>query len=167
MERYKIKLNDGKIPVIVCNERDEDLGIIYISPTDFNIVKRLEEAKACIDKIKIADENADGDTIKKLDRQIREQIDYAFDYNVSDVVFKNQHTLSTYNGVTFVERFLEGIEPVIKKIVGAENQKTQNRMNQYTRPYTNDHNKKKKKKGKGNDRRITEVRNNREKKVQD
>ena len=164
MKKHIANLNYGKTPITICNEKNEEMGVIYIDATDFNILKRLDTAKENIAKIRIENKNITGDEIQKIDMQIREQIDYAFDSKISDTVFKNQHTLSTYNGETFVERFINSIEPVVNEILGEESKKVSDKMNQYTRPYTNDHNKKKK--GKGNDRRITEARNNREKKVQ-
>lgn len=135
MDSYKIKIEDGRIPITIDNERGEELGVVYINPNDFNILNRLDEVKAKISAISIGADEITGEKIKNVDIAIREQINYLFDYNVADVVFKKQHSLSTYNGITFIERLLNALTPVIRDIMQKETEKSEKRMSKYTGPY--------------------------------
>ena len=140
MASYKIKIDDGRVPITIDNERDEELGVVYINPNDFNILDRLDKVKKNIADYKVDEkENITTDRVKELDKLMREQVDYLFDYNVTDMVFKNQHSLSTLQGVTFVERLINALTPVIKQIVEKETENSAKRMSKYIAPYVQDH----------------------------
>lgn len=148
MESYKIKVEDGRVPITINNERDEELGVVYINPNDFNMIKRLEDAKNNISALIVTDKDISGEDagkkIAEIDEKIKEQVDYLFDYKVSDIVFKSQHSLSLHNGDTFIERLLNALTPVITDIVNKETEKSEKRMSKYTKAYTQDHKTKKK-----------------------
>lgn len=135
MDSYKIKIEDGRIPVTIHNERNEELGVVYINPNDFNLLNRLDEVKKNISGISMKEENTTEEKIKEMDMLIREQVNYLFDYNVSDIVFKNQHSLSTLKGTTFIERLLNALTPVIREIIEKETKESEKRMEKYTKPY--------------------------------
>lgn len=135
---YKIEIDDGRIPVTINNHRKEEIGVIYINPSDFNILTRLEEVKKNMEKIPDFKEDITGDSVIEADRYVREQIDYLFGDKVSDTVFKNQHSMSTLKGVTFVERLIEGLTPVIEQIITKEVKSSEERMKKYTSAYGND-----------------------------
>ena len=135
---YKIEIDDGRIPVTINNHRKEEIGVIYINPSDFNILTRLEEVKKNMEKIPDFKEDITGDSVIEADRYVREQIDYLFGDKVSDTVFKNQHSMSTLKGVTLVERLIEGLTPVIEQIITKEVKSSEERMKKYTSAYGND-----------------------------
>lgn len=140
MASYKIKIDDGRVPITIDNERNEELGVVYINPNDFNILDRLDQVKKNIADYKVDEkEDITTDRVKELDKLMREQVDYLFDYNVSDMVFKNQHSLSTLQGVTFVERLINALTPVIKQIVEKETENSTKRMSKYIAPYAQNH----------------------------
>lgn len=155
MDSYKIQIEDGRVPITINNERNEKLGVVYINPNDFNILNRLDEVKAKISAMSIGEDEMIGEKIKNVDIMIREQINYLFDYNVADVVFKKQHSLSIYRGMTFIERLLNALTPVIREVIQKETEKSEKRMLKYTGPYINDHERKAE-----NDRTASESFNN-------
>lgn len=132
---YKIEIDDGRIPVTINNHREEEIGVIYINPSDFNILTRLEKVKKNMENIPDFKEDITGEGINEADRYVREQVDYLFGENVSDTVFKNQHSLSTLKGVTFAERLIKGLTPVIEQIITDEAKSSEERMNKYISVY--------------------------------
>lgn len=113
---------------------------IEFNPSDPNIVTRFEEASKTIKKAQTQFENITEsnvlDAIRALDNLIRQQIDYIFDYPVSEVVFGNTSSFSTCNGIPYYERFLNAIMPIIENAVKKEGQKSKARISKYTEKYT-------------------------------
>lgn len=132
---YKIEIDDGRVPITIYNHRKEEIGIIHINPSDFNILARLEEVKRNMQNIPVINEDITGEQVIETDKYVREQIDYLFGDNVSDTVFKNQHSMSTLNGITFVERLINGLTPVIEQIISKEVESSEDRIKKYTSPY--------------------------------
>ena len=141
MERISVK--STKKQYLVVDQYDNELGVIEIDPTDSNIAKRGEFAKqnilAYIDEAtKIAgteDKDSAIDKISEIDEKIKQEINVLFNYDVSSVVFGATHCLSTSNGVTFVENFLEAVTPIIEKEFEKEAQASSSRVSKYTERY--------------------------------
>lgn len=141
MERITVK--NTKKQYMVVDQFNNELGVIEIDPTDSNMAKRAETAKQNIlgyidEASKIADaemKDAAIDKITDIDNKIKEEINTLFNYDVSSVVFGVTHCLSTSNGVTFVENFLEAIAPIIEKEFEAEQQASSKRVSKYTERY--------------------------------
>ncbi len=121
--------------------------IIKVDTADYGLIERFEEAekriKAQLDKYKGVKIKPDGSAemsdeaackaIEELSSTIRDAIDYIFDYKVSPVVFGNRSPLSTRNGVPLYERFINAIMPIIQADIEAEAQKTNKRIQKYSK----------------------------------
>ena len=144
----KIKVQSGKKVYQIVDERDRELGVIEIDPADIGIVKRAEDAKrrimAQLEAAKAIDPKAKdfGDKITRIDEEIKAALNDMFAYDISSVVFGQAHTLSTHKGVTFVERFLDAVVPVIENNFDTESAAMSKRMSQYTNQYRNNRRKK-------------------------
>lgn len=142
----KIVVKSTKKKYLIIDQFDNELGVIEIDPTDTNIAKRAVVAKDNIlayinEASKIADtENTDDaiDKITEIDKKIKTEINNLFNYDVAAVVFGETHCLSTSNGVTFVENFLEAITPVIEREFNKEQKASNDRISKYTQRYKND-----------------------------
>lgn len=141
----RIQIEDLRKKIIVENQYGQEIGIIYISPDDYNILERAKTAEAniqnCIKEaekktgqLEESDEKA-VEIISEIDKRIKNELDNLFDYPVSEQIFGNVHCLSTKNGKYFVENFLNGIMPVINKTVEKEAAASKERMDKYLKDY--------------------------------
>lgn len=145
----KIVIQSGKKVYQIVDERDRELGVIEIDPADVGIIKRAEDAEkrimSQIDSVKDIDTKAKDftDKVNKADEEIKAALNDMFNYDISSVVFGKTHSLSTHKGVTFVERFLEAVTPVIEKVFEDESTAIANRAAKYTKQYHNNNRRKK------------------------
>lgn len=143
MREYKAKIAEEKVKVSLYNEEDELVGSIVIDPTDFNILKRVDEAQKKIDESVKQAEGAAAEAEKRsvteelesIDASIRENINHVFDYDVCSVVFGNRHALSISNGKYLFERLLDALAPVFKDIAEQETKASKARVAKYTGKY--------------------------------
>lgn len=138
-----IKIDTGVKVFDIENERGELLGQLRINPNDWNFFTRADAFRDKIQtwmtevdtaqKEKEVDPQVLFDTIKEYDNRIKSEVNVLFDdENASDVVFGNQSVFNTHNGVSFIERFLTSILPVIQKCMIEEQKKSQKRIEKYT-----------------------------------
>ena len=142
MEKIKVS---GKVKeYMIVNEKDEELGVIRINVTDFDFFNRTKEAEKQIMSIMNRFKGLHGKnleteeifaSISELDKEIKEQLNYMFDYDVSSVVFGNTNCLSIGDGQPFVTRFLQSIIPAIKRDIEKENRQSKQKMSKYTKRY--------------------------------
>lgn len=137
MAKYNLEIDDGAVGIDVNNQNGELVGTIYINPSDFNIIERAEQAQSRIKDLleKLETDGESTEKIKQIDKDIREQVDKIFNYEVSSTIFKNSHCLSMKNGITYVERLIDGMLQVIQKILETEVKESNDRMSKYTAPY--------------------------------
>ena len=141
MERISVK--STKKQYLVVDQYDNELGVVEIDLTDTNIAKRADTAKenilAYIDEAATIADEEDKDTaidkISEIDEKIKQEINILFNYDVSSVVFGATHCLSTSNGVTFVENFLEAVTPIIEEEFDKEAKAASARISKYTERY--------------------------------
>lgn len=133
------KINTGIKTYDIENENAVVIGQIRINTTDMNMFYRAKETEEKIKKlIEDITENVstEEDMIKatyECDQKIKEEINKLFDDdNLSQAVFGNQSCLSTLNGVTFVERFLNMVMPTIQEDFKEEMKKSNDRVKRYT-----------------------------------
>ena len=137
MASISVNTNRKEIEII----RDgENVGVIYFSPSDVAIIARLEEAGERINAIEMqATAESTPEEIaaemRRLDGIVREAVDYAFGYPVSNVVFGDSFTFSTADGVSTVEQFLDGAMGYISEALKEENGKAKARQAKYTAKY--------------------------------
>ncbi len=141
MERIQIK--NTKKQYLIVDQYGNELGVIVIDPSDTNMAKRAETAKDNIlayinEASQIADDKNEESIIDRIaenDKKIKEEINTIFNYDVSSVIFGDTHCLSTSNGVTFVENFLDAVTPVIEQEFEKEFQAASSRISRYTERY--------------------------------
>lgn len=139
----KISVKTGKKRYLVVDEYDKKLGVVEIDPADTGILKRTEDAQVNIQEAlnelsSLSDDIGKkemADKLTSIDTRIREELNALFNYDVSSVVFKKTHCISTSNGVTFVERFLDAITPIIEKEFDKEFEASSKRIRKYTEKY--------------------------------
>ena len=71
------------------------------------------------------------DIFDNTDKIIKEEIDKLFGEGTSIIIFGQQSSLSTINGVTFVERFLSAFMPIIQEEFKQEIQNSSARIDKY------------------------------------
>lgn len=144
-----IQFDDLGEEITIQNNYGKVIGKVYIRPDDYNILERAKKVEERIEEYikkaekqtSEADEEQDEliSIISEIDKKIKEEIDYLFDYPVSEEVFGRTHCLSTRNGKYFIENFLDAIMPVIEETVTEEIKSSHQRMDKYLKEYTSDH----------------------------
>ena len=138
----KLQINTGAKSYEIEDENGKLLGVITIYPNDFNLGKRAKDAEknilTLLEKAELIanDESRSNEDIANdiydLDCKIKEQLDYMFNSNVSETVFKGLNCLNLNKGKYFAERFLEMIVPVITKELEASAKASSNRIDKYS-----------------------------------
>ena len=134
-----IKTNRKEIEI----QRDgQSVGSVYFDPSDISIIKRLREAQEKLAELNVnANKEDDIDAMlaeaEKVDKELREAVDYAFDYPCSDVVFGAGYSFTSHNGVSALEQFLSGAIDYISKEMNAEARASQERQDKYLAMYKN------------------------------
>lgn len=123
----QLQINTNTEQIAITDEHGNTRGVIEIAKSDFNLIARLEKlgdkVGEIIAKVQTSEEMSDDelfDTIEKLDAELRNEVDAAFGYPVSETVFGAQHCLSTCDGEFFIVRFINTIAPVIYEMFNAE-----------------------------------------------
>lgn len=134
-----ISLNTGKKTIDI--EKDgKVVGFIEFSPADPYLIKRIKEAN---EKIKKISSNISSnstveqaiDETERIEKEIREAIDYAFDYPCSDVVFGESCSMCSSSGVSILEQFLNGAMEIIDKEMTQEAKEASKRQAKYLDKY--------------------------------
>lgn len=136
-----IIIDDGREAITINGDPDR---VIYIQPTDFNIRLRNVQARkninsllAELDKAKPENEEAFADLLESVDKQIKEQINYIFNYDVSKPVFGLCSPLMALkNGKSYVQVFLEAISPIIEKASKEAEKASEKRIAKHTAKYS-------------------------------
>ena len=157
--RFDIEFDNGDKGYITFNPNDPDLGTRLINSKSI-IEKRITDMK--IEEIELASngENvatqdiesmadltpeqleimtANAEKISKIIQDTKniicEEIDRAFDSDVSSVVFKQCSPFAIVNGNYFVVNFLEAIVPEIQKEIQKSQSETEKRLGKYVNKY--------------------------------
>lgn len=136
-----INIDDGREAITINGDPER---VIYIQPTDFNIYSRKEKAGkeihallAELDKANPENAEAFADLLDSIDKRIKEQINYIFNYDVSKPVFGACSPLMELkNGKSYVQTFLEAIAPVIETASKKAAKASEKRIAKYTARYS-------------------------------
>ena len=112
---FPIEFDNGEKDKICFNPNDPELFVRF---TEFE--KRVKEKLGDIDNVEL---NEDGtaksetlaEKIRNVNKVICEELDVAFDAEISAVVFKHCSPLSIVGGEYFLVQFVEAIRPEIEK----------------------------------------------------
>lgn len=141
-----IKLSTGKeaFPIEFDNG---DKVEIFFNPNDPDLAIRMRDfqakANARIEELKDMDLTPEGkpndvamiDEFEKMRNILCEEMDYAFNGDISSKIFKHCSPFAIVNGDYFLLLFIDAIIPEIKKRVKKSNEQAQKRMSKYLNKY--------------------------------
>lgn len=99
----------------------DESRVIKIKIDDFNLYERLKSTLAEVESLEEKfSGKPDENTITKLDSDVRQLIDKAFDSDICATVFGNTNIFSIVNGDKFLyEAFFEAFMPILKADINA------------------------------------------------
>lgn len=152
----QIKINSGIYQCEIVDETGKSLGVLEFYPNDFNLPDRLDKGwkniQKCLDKAKdtISDHTSTlkstGDnmeeedlsvvsaTIAEVDKEIKEQLDYIFDADMSGI-FGNTHLATPTKSGFLIENLLNALMPIIEREVKKAGAASRKRKGKYTKRY--------------------------------
>lgn len=134
-----IKIETGLKTYDIEDENGNIRGQITINPKDMSFFGKALKMRDTIlhymDNLDVNDstktEQQIIDIFDNTDKIIKEEIDKLFGEGTSIIIFGQQSSLSTINGVTFVERFLSAFMPIIQEEFKQEIQNSSARIDKY------------------------------------
>lgn len=134
-----IKIATGLKTYDIEDENGKVRGQITINPKDMGFFGRAMKMKETIllymNDLDIHDSSKTEQEIVEIfdntDKIIKEEIDKLFGEGTSTTIFGQQSSLSTINGITFVERFLSAFMPIIQQEFQTELDNSSARIDKY------------------------------------
>lgn len=151
----QLKINSGLCQLQVMDETGKELGILSFNPMDFNLPTRLdrgwkkiqkclEEAKKTFSKYADTEDmeaQMDDDTftdvaktISDVDEEIKQQLNYIFDTDISSV-FGNTHLATPTKEGFLIENFIYAFIPVLEREMQKAQTSSAKRKEKYTARY--------------------------------
>lgn len=137
-----IIIDDGSRVYNIRNKRGEKLGEFAFIPSDTTgIMERYEHAVNTFDSLQErANSEKDTADVRKLtseyEEEIKKEIDYLFDANVSGAFFAVTSPFTPLEtGEFFVENVLNAVRGIIEKETNRRLSKVKNRASKYTQKY--------------------------------
>lgn len=141
-----MKLSTGKLAFPI--EFDNgDVQNIYFNPNDPDLAIRMKDFQGKVEartkdlediKLKKDGTPEDASAIERF-REIRnivcEELDTAFNGDISSVVFKHCSPFAVVNGDYFIMQFIEGIKPEIEKHIKKANADVEKKMQKHIANY--------------------------------
>ena len=121
------------------NGNDE---ILYLNISDMGILDRFEKGYTKLQEevkeiIQIPDDDDKmSEKMADIDKAMREQIDYIFDSNVSEICASDGTMYDPKNGVLRFEHILEVLLGLYEKNIQSEYKKMKSRIQKHTNKYT-------------------------------
>lgn len=120
----------------------EKAGEVKFSLSDPALLRRLRDVSAKAEEIQKSstlgetdDIDAQLDEAVRIDKEMRDMLDWAFAAPVSDVVFGDSFCFTTSGGVTAMEQFLAGVMPLVEEAFKAEVSAAKERQDKYLSKY--------------------------------
>ena len=134
-----IKIETGLKTYDIEDENGNIRGQITLNPKDMGFFNRAQKMRDKIlhymDSIDWNNNDKTDDEILIIfdttDKIIKKEIDDLFGQGTSDIIFGTQSSLSTINGISFVERFLTTFMPIIESEFKEELKNSSNRIDKY------------------------------------
>ena len=132
---FPIEFDNGDVQNIYFNPNDPDLAIRM---KDFQ--SKVEARTKELEDIKLKNDGTpeDASAIERF-REIRnivcEELDTAFNGDISSVVFKHCSPFAVVNGDYFIMQFIEGIKPEIEKHIRKANADVEKKMQKHIAKY--------------------------------
>lgn len=143
----QISIFDGRKQYEVVNKQGEVLGILLINPSDVGIVERYEKVSQMmedsVEKLREigvtgngnAEEMKFADALKEASDEIKKNVDYLFDGNVSDTFFARTNPFSPIGDKFYIENVMEVVAKVIEIEFDTVVKKAKKRAAKYTNRY--------------------------------
>lgn len=137
-------VDDGTREIKLENTFHEEICTLRLRLSDIGIVDRYNDMvnhfQETIASLKDISFNADGtasfmqdwDLLKRVEKEVIDQINVLFDFKDAEKIFKTRNAFSSVNGKFFVEEILTVLGQVIHQNVEAEAEKAQQRTAKYT-----------------------------------
>lgn len=135
-EVMTLSVDTGSV-LINIEDKGEVIGQFQFNPTDVDIAKRYEKVVDALSAIKIPDDAGMEDLFRVSD-EIKKQMDYLLNYNVSDGIFAKCNPFSlTAGGDFYFENVLEGIAGLIERTTKQRIEKKYKKIKKATSKYHN------------------------------
>ncbi len=134
--KFQLKIDAGAVTVPIIDEKDgEVIGRFKFNPNDLDIIKRYEKVVESLNAISVP-ENAGTEEIFVVTDEIKRQVDYLLNYNVSSELFAKCNPLTlTSDGNFYVENVLEGIAGIIEQATNQRIEKKKAKIRKATAKY--------------------------------
>lgn len=135
----ELKIDRGLKSYDVTDADGTQLGKVFINPADLGIYARLDEARRNIQELASGLTDAFGvEDIAKVDKAIKEQINYIFGSDASAVFFQGVSSLALLpDGALVFEKVLLAVVPMIEDAVGDAVKASKKRVAKHTAAYVN------------------------------
>lgn len=141
----QIKINSGIYQCEIVDENNRVLGILAFNPVDFNLPDRINKGwkkiQECLDKARdtitgVEDENMESvaESISVVDREIKEQLDYIFDADMSGI-FGNTHLATPTKSGFLIENLMNALMPIIEREIKKAHKTSESKKSKYTARY--------------------------------
>lgn len=134
--KFQLKTDTGAVTVPIIDEKDgEVIGSFKFNPNDLDIIKRYEKVVESLNAMSVPD-NAGTEEIFVVTDEIKRQVDYLLNYNVSSELFAKCNPLTlTSNGDFYVENVLDGIAVIIEQATNQRIEKKKAKIRKATAKY--------------------------------
>lgn len=133
----KIVIDTGAVVFDIEDSKGRNLGQMEFIPTDSDIITRYKAVVENLSALKMA-ETPKEDDISEFSKQIKEQINYLLNYDVSDSVFSICGPLTVVSsGDFYFESVMEGIAAAIESVTKQRIEKKMAKVRQATAKYHN------------------------------
>lgn len=142
-----IKLSTGKIAFPIEFDGEES-AVIYFNPNDPNLSIRMKDFEQNMRaKLEMLEKDfsldAEGnpkeperiEDFRKVQNALFEEIDKAFDSEISDVVFKHCSPFAVVGGDLFIMQFLEAIKPEVQRHVEKGRKTIEKKLQKHVEKY--------------------------------
>lgn len=132
---FPIEFDNGDVQNIYFNPNDPDLAIRM---KDFQ--KKVEERTRGIQDLKLGEDGQPEDILaierfRDIQGILCEELDVAFNGEISAVVFKHCSPFAVVNGNYFIMQFLEAIKPEVEKHIKKANAQLETNMLKHVADY--------------------------------
>lgn len=143
MANYAITIDDGTREYQICNTFGRRIGTVYFRPADISILDRYQEVMerlpqeiSELSQISITNDGKAAEsegwaTLKRVEAKLKDEINFLFDTDSADELFKTRNPFSSIGGEFWVTKILDALGGVIKEAVEEESRLSNERMKKY------------------------------------
>lgn len=134
MSTQNINFDEGIREYTINNDPNR---VIRVNMSDYAIFDRIKNAgemvESYIKDIKNSGKDINGlEILSQAKDYVYKQVNYIFNSDVADIIFNGANPVSSIDGVTIYEKFIDVILPIITNDIETEAQKSVDRISKYT-----------------------------------